>query len=417
MSIKTVKISNFKLVKDLEQDFNGKNIMIVGENGIGKSSVLQAIQIALGGKNIPPLPISHGEDDAYVEVLTGIDGKDYTFKAKFQPHQSPKLEVTAPDGIRDDKKGVIRNLVGGDDFDIDQFVEWSKTSEGRKKQVEVFKSYFEPEIIEQLDRLKQKITNHEQERTETGREVKTLKGFIEEAGISSGDFVKYAEKKDLTELTEKINKISENNEKLTLARERSGDRKNRLQVIDEEMARLQKEAADLESKEEAYAKWAAENPAVDITDLNSELEEARVFNSRCETISHYETKQKELKDAQESYGESTALIESSREALDNAIKDMGGPIPGLEFDLDQLYYNGNPVDINTLSTSEIMYLGVELKMAANPNVKVLFLEKGESLGQKRLQDIIDMANERGYQIIMEEVERGTEEMTFRFITE
>jgi len=417
MSIQKVIIKNFKLVEDLEQDFQGKDIIIAGENGIGKSSFLQAIQIALGGKNVPKWPITHGKDKAYVEVITGIDGQEYTFTADFSLGKKPKIEVTSPDGVRDDRKTIIGNIVGQVNFDIDKFVEDSKTSQGRKEQVALFKSYFEEGIIEELDQIQRKITNHEEERAEIGRHKRTNEGFIAEAGIQPGDFTKYAEKINTETLRKESDHAQENNRNITLYEERSNDRDRRAKAIKEEIERLQKEDAEIAEKEGKYLEWSKNNSIIDIAPLNTKMEDALAHNSRVDTISVFKEKEKLVGELTDDYGNKTVLIETERQALSDAIKDMGSPIDGLSFDLDQLYYNGNTVDSESLSTSEIMHLGVQMKMAANPNVKVIFLERGESLGLDRLKDIQKMAHDNGYQILMEEVERGNRELTFKFMAE
>ncbi|WP_414055292.1 ATP-dependent nuclease [Macrococcus equi] len=51
--IKKIKIQNYKIFKDMELDVHGKKNIIVGENGVGKSTLLEAISIVLSGsKNI-----------------------------------------------------------------------------------------------------------------------------------------------------------------------------------------------------------------------------------------------------------------------------------------------------------------------------------------------------------------------------
>lgn len=48
--IKTLKIHNFGKIKDLEIDCDKKNVFIVGQNGSGKTTILQAISLTLTGK-------------------------------------------------------------------------------------------------------------------------------------------------------------------------------------------------------------------------------------------------------------------------------------------------------------------------------------------------------------------------------
>ncbi len=87
--------------------------------------------------------------------------------------------------------------------------------------------------------------------------------------------------------------------------------------------------------------------------------------------------------------------------------DMGGsPI---------LTYKGIPVSPDSLSTSEIIELGVRLKMAENPELGILFLEHGESLGKERMKVILDICKKNNFQVILEEVRRGQEKLTIEII--
>jgi len=90
-------------------------------------------------------------------------------------------------------------------------------------------------------------------------------------------------------------------------------------------------------------------------------------------------------------------------------------VDGLTVDADSLIYNGVPVSSASLSSSEIMHLGIKLKMAENPDLGILFIQRGESLGAKRLKDIQDLAKKYDWQIIMEQVERGNEKLTIEIM--
>jgi hypothetical protein len=123
----------------------------------------------------------------------------------------------------------------------------------------------------------------------------------------------------------------------------------------------------------------------------------------------YKKKQSEFKELMEEIENLTIVIEGSRQAVSDAIKDMN-VVDGLSFDFDGLIYNGVPVTPTNLSTSEIMELGVKIKMHANKELGILFIERAESLGTKRLESIYNMAKENGWQVIMEQVDRGKEEL-------
>ncbi len=63
MQIVKLTTKNFKALSFLEIDDAGSVVTLSGDNGSGKSSVLQAIGAALGGKAYQPERPVHGEAD------------------------------------------------------------------------------------------------------------------------------------------------------------------------------------------------------------------------------------------------------------------------------------------------------------------------------------------------------------------
>ena len=98
MKIQTVNIKSFKKLKDFKAEINGNNVFLMGENGEGKSTIIQAIKVALGDQsNIPPT--GTGE---WTVVTTKEDGT-YQFRVKIKEGKSV-VEVVAPNGMKDNKK-------------------------------------------------------------------------------------------------------------------------------------------------------------------------------------------------------------------------------------------------------------------------------------------------------------------------
>jgi hypothetical protein len=54
-------------------------------------------------------------------------------------------------------------------------------------------------------------------------------------------------------------------------------------------------------------------------------------------------------------------------------------------------------------------------MAENKDLGILFIQRGESLGAKRLKEIQEMAQKYDWQIIMEQVDRGNEKLTIEIM--
>ena len=93
------------------------------------------------------------------------------------------------------------------------------------------------------------------------------------------------------------------------------------------------------------------------------------------------------------------------------------PIDGLTFTDDGLELNAVPFVPGKVSDSQIMEVAAKLVIAANPKVKVFRIARGESLGAKRLQAIIDIAKKNGFQGFIEQVQRGQNEMRVEEYTE
>lgn len=394
MKVIKVHIDKFKVIKGLEVDLKGKNVLLLGDNGVGKSSFIQFIKIALGYKDhLPNLEEGKGY------VVTSKDGKEYTFYVNYKGGK-PQLKVKTPDGVIDDRKSVITSIVGEVDFDIDEFVSLSETTEGRKKQVQIYKSFLDAEIIEQLNELEQKVEKSYQERTEINRNIKNLKGSLAEHPLSNGDFVE--KEVDVSALTEELSKAMKHN--------------NDYQRIKDGVSNAEKEVEELQAKIESLKnqiikgnEWLSKNHHIDIEPINEKLNNASEINKKYYLTLDYKKKEAELKGYVSEAEDLTIIIDSSRQSISDAIKDMD-TIEGLSFDFEQLIYNGVPVTTTNLSTSEIMELGVKIKMHVSRELGILFVERAESLGKKRLEAIYNMAEQNGWQLIMEQVDRGKEEL-------
>jgi len=77
---------------------------------------------------------------------------------------------------------------------------------------------------------------------------------------------------------------------------------------------------------------------------------------------------------------------------------------------DNVFYNGKLVSEDTLSFAECKMLNIELLKAKNSNAKVIFVQNGESVGIHYMRELQKFADENDYQLIVEEVKRGQEEL-------
>jgi energy-coupling factor transporter ATP-binding protein EcfA2 len=414
MKVEKIKIKEFKILENFEKEINGHHILLMGDNGVGKSTVIQFIEIALGKQsNVPPGAKGEGE------VFVNKDGKMFTFALKFKDGK-PVVTVTSPEGLKDSRKGTIANIVGAMDFDIDEFVDLSKTPAGRAKQVEIFKSFLPDETKSQLAAYEAHVKTSYDERTDLNRALKEKDGAIKSHRLFPVVGIKKFEHKDIKSVLDKVTKLREENRTREDVVKRRAERDKQIADTQKKIKELEEVLNnDLELQIKADA-WLKENtghaPDV-IASAEKELETIEVDNKDFTDSVSLEKDIKLFEKMTEESGELTAKIASSREAIQIAIREMDSPVDGLSFDDERLVYNGVPVSPDSLSTSEIMELGIRLKMAENPDLGILFIQRAESLGAERFKLLKDIADKAGWQIIAEQVERGKNQLHIEIMTE
>src|SRR6266403_436576 len=170
MRVKEIKIKDFKCLKDFNADLDGHNVILLGDNEVGKSSLIQFIKICIGDKSCIA-PNLNGEGSLIMEV----DGKPITFTLTIE-NGVPFIDVKG-DGIRiKNKKSEIAELIGAIALDPDQFVKLSETDAGRKKQIELFKTLLDAETQAFLAKCENNIKNIFDERAQTNKDIKNLEG-------------------------------------------------------------------------------------------------------------------------------------------------------------------------------------------------------------------------------------------------
>lgn len=423
--IMSVKLKKFKVLKDFEKQFDGNSVLLLADNGRGKSSLMQAIEIALGSKK--SIPTEFNGSEGVVEV--DKDGMPYTFSFKSDKKGELKLSVILPNGIKEDKKGVIAGIVGAIDFDINEFVELSDSTAGRKKQVEMFKKLLPAEIVAELDAMNKKVQMSYDDRTELNRKIDTLKGFLNEDNVFGKDLK--VQPVDVSALTLELEKANAVNKKIEEVESRIAERERsissgqqRKKHIEEQIAALMQEAEQVDktiqedsAKNVQATEWLKTNQKVDTSAITAQINSANETNILAAKAEEHNKKLAQLKELQEQVENLTIMIDGSRQAIADAIRDMDSPVEGLSFNDEMLIYNGVPVEKSSLSTSEIIELGIKMKFASNPDYGVMMIEHGESLGQKRYEEILEFAKKYNLQLFIEQVVRGKEELEVQFIPE
>jgi DNA repair exonuclease SbcCD ATPase subunit len=436
MIVKKLELVNFQVIKEFNADFDGNVYFITGDNELGKSTVLKAIGALLTGNRDAVL--KNGESKGFAKMIVGDDGEEYEVELKFTKANprgtlSIKSKTTR---MKSDNVSMLQKIFGYTDFDAVEFSRWSETAEGRRKQIEVVKSLLPEEVRTRIAEIDTTVAGLKTERTGVNRDLKTYKSISDAAGqgLTTQDLKTYAKQKDITELMKEQAENAQLIEKAKTVRSALEQRKKQLEeiperlaevkatyekAIEEAIAQIESEKADYEARKANAEKWLAnyEENNPEKLDTAEQLRKAEEHNKMAAKVADYLSKKKQADDKKaeaEKMDSEIAELSAEREKLISSAKL---PISGLSFSDDGLVLNDVPFVAGKVSDSQIMEVAAKLIIASNPTVKVFRIARGESLGEKRLQAIIDIAKKNGFQGFIEEVKRGQDDLIIEEYTE
>lgn len=468
MIIKNLQLVNFQVIKEFNADFDGNVYFITGDNELGKSTLLKAIGALLTGNRDAVL--RNGEDKGFAKMVVGDDGEEYEVELRFtkaNPRGTLSIKQKTT-GMRSDNVSMLQRIFGYTDFDAVEFSRWSETAEGRRKQIEVVKALLPEKVRERIAAIDSEVIKVKETRKDANAEVRTYSTICANAErqLKPGDVKTYAEKKDITALMDEQNQNAQLIEKAKTVRAALKQRTEQLDAIpgeiERENARYQNELAESDARLEAaklayesaikdHAKrkqdsedfhascladiekrradyearkanaeswlerYEANNP--ENLDTAEQLRKAEEHNRINALVVDYLTKKAQKDAAEKKAREYETMLSDLAKERETLISSAELPIAGLSFTDDGLELNGVPFVAGRVSDSQIMEVAAKLIIASNPTVKVFRIARGESLGEKRLQAIIDIARANGFQGFIEEVKRGQDDLIIEEYTE
>lgn len=171
MKIVTVSVTNFKRVKNVRitPDADRALVLIGGKNANGKSSTLDAITVAFGGKKLQPAdPVRHGAKES--EIVIELDG-GLTIRRTIAPDGESKLEVRDEMGARKAPQQVLDTIIGSRFLDPLAFL----ALPAKEQRAQLMK------LIPDADRiagLNEKRESQFAKRTEVGRDKSKAEGEL-----------------------------------------------------------------------------------------------------------------------------------------------------------------------------------------------------------------------------------------------
>ena len=402
MKILKLTMENVLKIKALTVVPSSEVVSIKGENGAGKSSILDAIVINFkGDRDLPKEPIKHGAKKGVVTI--DIDGDPdqkippFTITRTITPKStSTKIE---PDTVLfgDTPRSFLDKLIGKISFDPLAFI----NQEGKKQRTALLEL-----IGVDVDALDKKEKGIYDERTAIGRDLKSAQARV--GNLNVWPDIKETEEIKVGEFSARIQAAIESNNEI---KSRASDNETRkanvieargkIEEYEQEIATLKQYILDTKAEYTEEKKALSELEVIDIDDLNGQLSTISETNSKIRDNIAYGVETSTLTTIQNEYNKLDKALDIVREERVTLIQAANIPVPGLTFDEDGLLYNDIP--LSQCSDGEKLMVSMGISMALNPTVRVLLIKDGSLLDGKNRAILDKLCKDKGFQLWMESV--------------
>lgn len=425
MKITAVRVQNYKRVRDIEiiPPSDRTLILIGGKNAQGKSSVLDALTAAFGGKRaIAADPVRHGAEEAEIEVV--LDDGKLSIKRTISPGGDSTLELRDSGGKLSSPQARLDHLVASRFLDPIAFLQLSAT----EQRAQLLAMFDRDGAIAKLEERRERIYA---KRTEVGRDLKKAAGELarlppevevgkpidvaalsaERAAIAdmqrAGDGLGLAHREAKGKLEHAVAELGKTQ---TLIGELEKQLAAAMDARDEWAKQVEeREAAEADAKvklEAARKEWADLTPRRE--QLDADLKRASEHNR---AVFEAESNNKRRAAAAATVEQIEAQVEQQTELLSKIeqqklklLADVGLPVEGLGISKDGITLHDVP--FLQASAAERLRVSLALAMAASPELRDVWVRDGALLDEDSLELMAGLAKDAGIRLWIERVGTG-----------
>ncbi len=412
--ITACEVQDFKRVRHVRitPDADATVVLIGGKNAQGKSSVLDAMTAAFGGKRQAPVdPVRHGAEAAGVTIE--LDNGMVVHRT-FSADGTSALEVRDPDGPVRSPQAVLDKLVSNRFLDPLAFVALPPLDQ----RATLLKLVDSEGKIAAIEEKRLKVFDH---RTEVGRDLKKAEGELArlpapaEASPAIDVASLAAERAALSDKQQEGAKAAARLEVATKALAVArGDLEGWVKKLDEAhnavaamKQQVAKRGAESETAagalEAARAEWAALQPRRE--EIDAQLAKADAHNRAAfaaeESKSRRAAAEKVIAELAKQRDEQTQFIDKMENCKLALLAAAKLPVEHLGFDEKGVTLNGVP--FAQASGAEKLRVALALAIAGSPNLRDIWIKEASALDDDSLAFVAHYAAQSGYRVWLERV--------------
>lgn len=428
MFIKSMLAEKFKNIMHVEFIADGNHVVITGENGTGKTAVMQAILTLLFGKKVlPEDPIMHGQESALLQCgISGEKGGDVMYKIRARiTEKNFGIEVSTftPGGAELTVKKPVEFLAGivtRDFIDPDDFCRKS----GKERIAMLYKLL--PDLQSTVDALTAEYETEQVRRQQINIEKNRLEvelvntpftPDLPEAEIDPADLfgaIQEAQKHNarLPEIEELIVEIDKD---IDTSNEMALSAAEEIKALEVQIAHAREKIDRCSEQVDRLAKLKSEKitekenfKPVDEQLLQAKLSGLKVTNENIRKNTRRKELEKELAQKSAEYSDGLAKMKVIEQKKVNVYKDAKMPVEGLAVgDTDITFPDpntGERVLFGSLSTGQKAMVSVGVLSAFLPKSEVglrcMVINDANALDEKNYLAMLEAANANDVQLLL-----------------
>jgi len=402
LKVVELKVNSFMGIDAAQMEIGPEGMILIGgNNGAGKSSLISAIECAIRGKKWHPnRPVKDGAKQAEVVLDLGA----LKIRRRFKPDGTGTLHVENADGYSPKQpQAMLDALAGAIAFNPLEF-----STMHPKEQLELVRE------LAGIDTTELDVEANEafDARTEVKREVTRLQGQFDSMPHHEDAPDEPVSVVDLMTELERRETVNHDNQ---TGRDHLDELKSRERHWEGETAKLADQISDLQAQLEDTrgrlkdAGVAVEKQQIEVSYMTDELpvpikhqiQMADGRNAKHRDNAARDKVGQSLQQANISYSDFTNQLDELKIDRANLIASADMPIDGLEIGEDGLEFQGTP--FAQASSAERLRTSIAMGMALHPKLSVMLVRDGEKLDDSGLALVAEMAKENDYQVWVERV--------------
>lgn len=419
MKIISLNAENFKRIVAIEITPTGNIVEIAGKNGQGKSSILDAIWVALAGLGVAPKqPIRKGELEARIVLTLGGDKPEIVVTRTFRPGKdggdvTSSLKVESADGAKySSPQQMLDKLLGSLAFDPLAFERMDA-----RAQFDALRQFVPGVDFEALDIANRGDYDRRTHQNRIGKEARaaaTAMRIVTPSGQRVDETALVAELegagKHNTDIeTRKANRAKIQDKVALLRRTAEGE----LRAIKEHEDAIVACRERLQSMEEESAREQGRLDAapplpqpIDTSVLLGKIANARRTNAEIDDAQRAIVQRDELVAKAKAAEAAAATLSESIDMREikkrEAIAAAKLPVDGITFGDNEILLGGVP--FSQASDAERLCASISMAMAMNPKLRIIRVRDGSLLDEDSMKLLATLAQKRDYQVWIERVD-------------